>query len=74
MSNEGYNPKPKASTRCVICGGYFTFDTPFIAAKPRRGATIFAHTECLEQEQRDILLNKSLAAHEVFEQRGGGEA
>ena len=51
MSNDTYNPTLKAGTRCVICGEPVAAP-PFIASKPRRGATIYAHTACLEQEQQ----------------------
>lgn len=40
--------------RCVICSEAVTEGQPFIASKPRRGGLIVAHTECWEQEQREL--------------------
>lgn len=53
MTDKAYNPKPKAGTRCVICGEPVTGDQAFEASKPRRGSTIFVHKACLEQEQQE---------------------
>ena len=41
----------KNNARCVICGEPITAP-PFVASKPKRGATIYAHTSCLEHEQQ----------------------
>ena len=51
MTNETNNPTPKEGARCVVCGEPVTAP-PFVASKPRRGATIYAHTSCLEKEPR----------------------
>lgn len=41
---------PESPPRCVICGGRVA-GPPFIASKPRRGTTIYAHTLCFKKEQ-----------------------
>lgn len=73
MNNDEIRIKLKDHAICVICGESVTAP-PFVASKPRRGAaTIYAHTGCLEKEQREIIYNKSLAVCEVLAQQGGGE-
>lgn len=57
-------PKKHASC-CVICGESVT-DPPFIASKPRRGPTMYAHTRCLKEEQRSL---KSLKGNEENESK-----
>ncbi len=43
---------PTFPPRCVICGER-VLAPPFVASKPRKGTTIYAHTACLEQEQKE---------------------
>lgn len=53
--SEEWNPKPpdlwRGEANCVICGEKITAP-PFIASKPKRGATIYAHTRCFTKEQK----------------------
>lgn len=66
MSEERKSRLPKKhAPRCVVCGEEIT-DPPFIASKPRRGRTIYAHTRCLEEEQRSL---KSLKGNEENESK-----
>lgn len=51
MTNDPNIIKLQDHARCVICGEPITAP-PFVASKPRRGAVVYAHTICLEQEQR----------------------
>lgn len=52
MTNNDENRiKLKDGARCAICGEP-VLAPPFVASKPKRGATIYAHTACLEQEQQ----------------------
>ncbi len=74
MTNNESRIKLRDNAICTICGKPVTAP-PFVASKQRRGsATIYAHTACLEQEQRDFIVAKALAAHEVLAPQGGGEA
>jgi hypothetical protein len=52
MSNEWTPKLPKRRTYCTVCGEPITAP-PFIASKPKRGATIYAHTTCLKTGQED---------------------
>lgn len=51
--NEERKPRlpKKHAPFCFICGERVT-DPPFIASKPRRGPTMYAHTRCFEEEQK----------------------
>ena len=52
MSHE-WNPKlPERRPYCAVCREPVTAP-PFIASKPKRGATIYAHTTCLKQEMEE---------------------
>lgn len=51
MNNDESRLKLKDGARCAICGEPVTAP-PFVASKPKRGATILAHTECLQKEQQ----------------------
>lgn len=58
MSEERKPRLPKKHPPfCAICGEKITAP-PFIASKPRRGRTIYAHTRCLEEEQRSLTILK----------------
>lgn len=51
--NETWNPRlPLRCPICTICGER-VLTPPFVASKPRKGTTIYAHTACLEQEQKE---------------------
>lgn len=54
MKQGGWKPKlPEWSdARCIICGEKIT-DQEFIASKPHKGPTIYAHSHCYEKEQED---------------------
>jgi hypothetical protein len=55
MSGEWEPKTPNqwyGEAKCLICGEKVTAP-PFIASKPRRGPTIYVHTECFKQEQRE---------------------
>lgn len=52
MSHEWTPKLPKHKTYCTVCGEPITAP-PFIASKPKRGATIYAHTACLMQEKEE---------------------
>jgi hypothetical protein len=55
MNNDENRIKLKDGARCAICGEP-VLAPPFVASKPRRGgATIYVHTECLEQEQQEVM-------------------
>lgn len=53
MSEEWKPRIPKCGkVYCVICREQVTAP-PFVASKPRRGPTIYAHTECFTKEQKE---------------------
>ena len=43
---------------CIICREQVTAP-PFIASKPRKGPTLYIHTECFQKEQRGWKENKN---------------
>ncbi len=52
MSEEQKKPKlPDPAPCCIICREKVT-GPQFIASKPRRGPTMYAHTHCFEEEQK----------------------
>lgn len=54
MTPGGWKPKLpwRLEPRCIICGEKIT-DQEFIASKPHKGPTIYAHRDCFEKEQED---------------------
>lgn len=52
MSNEWKPKLPKQKPYCTVCGEKVTAP-PFMASKPKRGATIYAHTACLKREKEE---------------------
>lgn len=55
MTEENWKPTlpTNGCACCVICGERIT-SSEFIAAKPRRGPTTYAHTYCFENEQTEL--------------------
>lgn len=45
--SEKWNPRLPLFCKCVVCGGDISAP-PSIASKPRKGSTIYAHTECIK--------------------------
>lgn len=54
MSSKPWEPRIPIYDRvhCVICGQRVEAP-PFVASKPRKGPTIYAHTECFTKEQTE---------------------
>ena len=46
--------KIPANAYCSICGEKIAPDASVITSKPRRGSTIYIHTDCYNKEQAEL--------------------
>ena len=57
MRDNGYNPKPRNHTRCIICGEEAANDSNIIGCQRVKGGKVCVHISCWEKEQTELRVN-----------------